>query len=230
MKRSKINSLIKETIAFFGEMRFRLPSWAYWSPEEWNQRRHQVQEIVDLMLGWDLTDFGRGDFEKRGLVLFTIRNGDFRKRDEHRKCYAETIMVVNEDQETPLHFHWTKMEDIINRGGGNLVIELCGATEDEQLSDKPVMVRVDEIQRRVEPMGKVILTPGESISLEPRVYHRFYGEAGRGKVLVGEVSAVNDDLSDNRFYEPLGRFPEIEEDEKPLHLLVIDYPTYLHKN
>jgi hypothetical protein len=229
MKRSEINSLIRDTIIFFDKMNFKLPKWGYWKPEDWKHRAHQVREIVDLMLGWDLTDFGGGDFGKRGLILFTIRNGDFRKHN-NQKCYAEKIMVVRENQETPLHFHWRKTEDIINRGGGNLVMELCGSTEGEQFSDKPVTVKVDEILRTVAPKDKIILTPGESICLEPKVYHRFYGEDGKGKVLVGEVSSLNDDISDNRFYEPLGRFPKIEEDEKPRHLLVIDYSNYLYQD
>jgi len=33
-----------------------------------------------------------------------------------------------------------------------------------------------------------------------------------------------DDNTDNRFYEPVGRFPAIEEDEAPLHLLCNEYP------
>lgn len=73
----------------------------------------------------------------------------------------------------------------------------------------------------------VPLSPGESICLEQGVYHRFYGEPGKGKVLVGEVSMVNDDASDNRFYEPVGRFPEIIEDEEPLHLLASDYRKFI---
>jgi D-lyxose ketol-isomerase len=83
------------------------------------------------------------------------------------------------------------------------------------------------MKRTVDPGGKVILTPGQSICLEPYVYHSFYGEKGRGKVLVGEVSAVNDDNTDNRFLEASGRFPRIEEDEKPLHLLVNDYQNWI---
>lgn len=229
MKRSEINSLITDAISFFNKMNFRLPKWAYWKREEWKRSVHPVQEIVNLMLGWDLTDFGEGNFRKKGLLLFTIRNGDFTKPD-NRKSYAEKIMIVGENQETPLHFHWSKTEDIINRGGGNLVMELCGSTEDEQLSDKPLTVKVDEIPRTVKPLEKIILTPGESICLEPEVYHRFYGEEGKRQVLVGEVSSLNDDISDNRFYESLGRFPRIEEDEKPLHLLVIDYPDYLDRD
>ncbi len=70
----------------------------------------------------------------------------------------------------------------------------------------------------------MVLSPGESITLPSRLYHEFWGAGSR--VLVGEVSLVNDDRTDNRFYEPVGRFPEIEEDESPLHLLVGDYPRY----
>ncbi len=83
------------------------------------------------------------------------------------------------------------------------------------------------MSRTLAPGGQVILKPGESICLEQGIYHRFYGEQGKGKVLVGEVSAVNDDSSDNRFKETLGRFPEIVEDEAPLHLLANDYQKYL---
>ncbi|MCI9340130.1 MAG: D-lyxose/D-mannose family sugar isomerase, partial [Dorea sp.] len=42
--------------------------------------------------------------------------------------------------------------------------------------------------------------------------------------LLGEVSMCNDDENDNRFYEPVARFPEIEEDEPPYRLLCTEYP------
>ena len=226
MKRSEINALIRDSIEFFDSMGFRLPPWAYWKPEDWRSKADVAAEIVNTMLGWDLTDFGSGDFENTGLILFTIRNGDFRN-PENSKVYAEKIMVVREEQVTPFHFHWSKMEDIINRGGGNLVIDLYGSDESEVLSHDPVVLSIDGIKRTVQPGGTVVLTPGESICLEPYMYHRFYGEKGRGKVLVGEVSAVNDDTADNRFLEAPGRFPEIEEDEKPLHLLVNDYKNWI---
>ena len=224
MKRSEINQLIRDSIAFFDEMKFRLPPWAYWKPEEWKGRKDTCSEIVDNLLGWDLTDFGSSDFHKRGLILFSLRNGNI-KRD--KKSYAEKIMIVESLQETPMHFHWSKMEDIINRGGGNLVIELFGSDKKESFSDQPVQVKVDGVVRSISPGGSVILTPGESICLEQGMYHRFYGEKGKGRVLVGEVSAVNDDTSDNRFYETVGRFPAIEDNEKPLHLLASDYSNYL---
>lgn len=224
MKRSEINRLIKRSIAFFEDMKFKLPAWGYWKPQDWKGKKKVCAEIIENMLGWDITDFGSGNFAKKGLILFTIRNGNLAKKD---KIYAEKIMIVGEEQDTPMHFHWKKMEDIINRGGGNLVIELYGSTDDEELSNRPLDVKIDGIVRTVEPGGKVVLTPGESICLKPGMYHRFYGQKGKGRVMMGEVSSVNDDKLDNRFYEPTGRFPEIEEDEEALHLLAIDYAKYI---
>jgi len=224
MKRSEINQLIIQSIDFFNKMNFKLPPWAFWKPEDWKGKYESCSEIVDNMLGWDLTDFGGDDFHRRGLILFTIRNGNFRK---DKKPYAEKAMIVEEMQETPMHFHWSKMEDIINRGGGNLVIELYDSDGTEQFSDQPFTVKTDGVVRSVNPGGTVVLTPGESICLEQGMYHRFYGEQGKGKVFVGEVSAVNDDSADNRFYESVGRFPEILEDEKPVLLLASEYAKYL---
>lgn len=224
MKRSEINQLIAESIQFFNEMNFKLPLWAYWKTDEWKGDSEAFMEIKDNMLGWDLTDFGSGDFHRCGLILFTIRNGNLRK---DKKPYAEKAMIVEELQETPMHFHWSKMEDIINRGGGNLVLELYNSDKNNKITHDPVIVKVDGITRVIKPGGKVILTPGESICLEQGLYHRFYGEAGKGKVFVGEVSAVNDDANDNCFLEPVGRFPQIIEDESPIQLLASDYIKYL---
>jgi hypothetical protein len=224
MKRSEINRIISKAKSFMEERKFRLPPWAYWSPEEWKSHKEEAAEVIDNLLGWDITDFGLGDFHRRGLFLFTIRNGRYKV---DKKPYAEKIMIVEENQETPMHYHWSKMEDIINRGGGNLVVELFNATQEDEFDNTPIKVRVDAITRTLDPGGRVILTPGESICLEQRLYHRFYGEEGKGTVLVGEVSMVNDDNADNNFYGGIGRFPTIDEDEPPVHLLVGDYGKFL---
>ncbi|TVR74880.1 MAG: D-lyxose/D-mannose family sugar isomerase [Marinilabiliales bacterium] len=220
MRRSEINRIICNAKNFLGERNFCLPPWAYWGPDQWSGTRGDTDEIISNMLGWDITDFGSGNFSLCGLVLFTLRNGN-PSRDE--KPYAEKIMIVEEGQETPMHFHWSKMEDIINRGGGNLVIELWNSDSEGRLSGSKVVVRTDGVRRELDPGGSVILSPGESICLRQGMYHRFYGETGSGRVLVGEVSTVNDDTADNRFYAEAGRFPGIEEDEQPVHLLVSDY-------
>lgn len=203
MKRSEINALIIKAKEFYAGHRFNLPKWAFWGPEDWKGKGDS--EVVHNMLGWDLTDYGKGDFDKLGLILFTIRNGNLQTEDP--KPYAEKIMILREGQLCPMHFHWSKREDIINRAGGNLVIKLYGSNEDESMSDQPLEVSVDGFVRTVEPGGVIVLEPGESICLEPGMYHCFYCEEGTGDVMVGEVSAVNDDNIDNRFHEPLPRFP-----------------------
>jgi D-lyxose ketol-isomerase len=224
MKRGEINSYIEDAITFFGQNHFYLPVWAFYSPDEWLNANGSCQEIIDNMLGWDITDFGKDDFLKAGLVLFTLRNGNPAK---DQKPYAEKIMVVRENQVTPMHFHPSKMEDIINRGGGNLVIEIYGSTSQGELSREEIELKVDGVSRKVSPGDKVVLAPGESICLEQGVYHSFWGEAGKGKVLVGEVSMVNDDTTDNHFYEEQIRFSQTTEDEPVRHLLAVDYKKFI---
>ncbi len=224
MKRSEINAIMKEAVEFIDKMNFKLPPFVFWSPEEWAEKDHEYDEIRDNMLGWDITDFGSGDYDKIGLLMITIRNGSF-DNEKYIKPYAEKLLIVKEEQITPYHFHWSKMEDIINRGGGNLLVKVYNSTEDEQFDTvNPVTVYSDGREYQVEPGAVIRLEPGESITLAPGQYHKFWGEKGTGMILLGEVSKVNDDRVDNRFYEKTGRFPEIDEDEKPLYLLGNEYP------
>ncbi|HOA32788.1 MAG: D-lyxose/D-mannose family sugar isomerase [Clostridiaceae bacterium] len=223
MKRSEVNAILKENIGFIKKMNFNLPPFAYWSPEEWETKGHEADEIRDNMLGWDITDYGKGDFWNYGLVLFTIRNGSV-KDPRYKKPYAEKILISDENQYNPIHYHWHKMEDIINRGGGNLLIKVWKAAEDDGLSEEDVEVSIDGCIRTVKAGSVIRLTPGESITLPPYLYHEFWAEEGKGKVLIGEVSMVNDDKNDNRFYEDQPRFPTIVEDEKPLYYLCFEYP------
>jgi D-lyxose ketol-isomerase len=227
MKRSTINNLIDDTIDFARSMKFLLPAWATWSPADWKGKGEIAAEIVDTMMGWDITDFGLNDFERTGLIMFTIRNGSYKDSARYAKPYAEKILIVRESQVTPMHFHWKKREDIINRGGGELVIELYNSTPEEGLAKTPVTLSIDGLKRTVQPGEKVILKPGDSICMTPGLYHRFYGKPGAGKILVGEVSCVNDDNIDNRFLDSLPRFPTIEEDEKPRHLLFSEVRNWL---
>lgn len=218
MKRSEINAIIREAKAFFDAHQFHLPEWVNWTPEEWATKGDECQEIWHNELGWDVTDFAKGDFDKEGLTLVTIRNGNV-KRDN--KTYCEKIMYVREGQITPTHFHWRKMEDIIHRGGGDFCIKLWKADAEERPMDVPCSVQIDGITTVV-PAGEVLrLKPGQSISFEPYMYHQFWSE--NGPSMIGEVSTVNDDAADNRFLESPGRYPHIDEDEPKAFLLCNEY-------
>jgi len=224
MKRSEINQKIRETEAFIKEHGFHLPPFCNWTPEDWKEKGEECREIVDNMLGWDITDYGLGDFDHIGLTLVTIRNGN-QNNPKYTKPYAEKLLISEEDQICPMHFHWSKMEDIINRGGGILMMELYNSTENEELDTvNDVIVVSDGVKLKI-PAGTVLeMTPGQSVTLTPGLYHRFWAKKGCGKVLIGEVSKCNDDNNDNRFLEPIGRFPTIEEDEPAYRLLCNEYP------
>ena len=219
MKRSEINQAIKEAQAMMKKFNFYLPEWADWTPEDWQTKGHECDEIRRNALGWDVTDFSKGNFKDEGLTLVTMRNGNLEHDD---KTYCEKIMYVQVNQKTPTHFHWNKMEDIIHRGGGTFCMKLWKANKDEEKTYEPFDIQIDGVTTRITPGEVIRLHPGQSISYVPYIYHVFWAEGE--PCLVGEVSKVNDDNNDNRFYEPTGRYPGIEEDEKPYRLLCNEYP------
>lgn len=224
MKRSEINRVIKEMETLIEKFNFSLPPFCFWTPEEWLHKNHEYDEIRDNMLGWDITDFGLGDFDKCGFALITLRNGN-QHNPKYKKTYAEKLLMLRDGQTAPRHFHWKKSEDIINRGGGTLCIGVYNCAPDGSLEQTEVLVNSDGRSYYVKPGTKILLQAGQSITLRPYQYHDFSVVAGSGTVLIGEVSQCNDDTTDNRFYENIGRFPKIEEDEKPYRLLCNEYPS-----
>ena len=226
MKRSQINQIIRETEALLAAHQIRLAPFFNWTPEEWAKKGHECDEIRDNALGWDVTDFGAGDFDNIGLTALTIRNGNAKEPGKYPKPYAEKILIAREGQVTPLHFHWYKMEDIINRGGGVMMMQLYNATENEELDlVNPVEIVSDGVKLTIPAGGYLELQPGQSVTYTQYLYHAFWGKKGTGDVIVGEVSMCNDDNTDNRFYDVPGRFPAIDEDEAPYRLLCNEYPN-----
>lgn len=225
MKRSEVNDAIRRMEALAKSHSFCLPPFCRWTPEEWQTRGGEYSEIRDNMLGWDVTDYGMGNFSKVGFTLVTLRNGNVSRPIDYKKPYAEKLLMLEDGQYSPMHFHWNKMEDIINRGGGTVLIRVYNAAPDEKFADTDVRVMSDGRVYMVNAGAQIRLEPGESITIYPYLYHDFEVFPGSGAVLLGEVSMCNDDEHDNRFYEPLGRFPVIEEDEPPYRLLCNEYPT-----
>jgi D-lyxose ketol-isomerase len=223
MKRSEINKILCEAEEFLRLQNFHLPPFAVWTPLDWEKKGTEADEIRENRLGWDITDFGKGDFSAFGLVLFTIRNGSA-TIIKWQKPYAEKILIVQPGQKTPMHYHTEKMEDIINRGGGTLFVQLYGSTPDGKFSSEPGSFSMDGVSRQFRPGEVVSLRSGESITIFRGLYHEFWVEEGTGITLLGEVSSSNDDETDNYFFDPIGRFPEIEEDEEPYRFLCNEYP------
>ena len=222
MNRSEINKIIDDAIAFAAKMNFLLPPFAHWTPKELRSKGDEYREIFDNKLGWDITDFGSGDFLRIGLTMLTIRNGNY-SNPKYPKPYAEKLLIVEEGQVTPYHYHALKMEDIINRGGGTLIVKAYNSVNEKKIADTDVLVSMDGRSYTAKAGTEIKVKPGESITLHPKVFHTFWAELGRGKILLGEVSKVNDDYTDNYFLDKVGRFPEITEDEPIRHLLYSEY-------
>ncbi|MCQ0969987.1 D-lyxose/D-mannose family sugar isomerase [Paracoccus sp. TK19116] len=225
MQRSRINRIRAEAAEFIDRAGFRLPPFAHWTPDEFRDRA--TPAIVDARLGWDITDYGQGDYDRLGLFLFTLRNGSLAElAGGGGRVYAEKLLISQDRQICPMHTHGLKTEDIINRWGATLAIRLVGSDEAGRMDrSRGVTVDCDGTSRWIEAGGILRLEPGESVTLRPGDWHEFWAEGG--PCLIGEVSTVNDDLTDNIFAAPIGRFARIDEDEAPERLLVSDYDEWL---
>lgn len=219
MKRSEINASLAWAKDFLNQMNIRLPDMAYWSIEDWRANAARMEVVRQVELGWDITDFGSNDFAKIGAVLYTVRNG-LLDRPEIGVPYCEKYILMREGQRLPMHYHVFKSEDIINRAGGDISVYLWNAdpkTGEKLMTD--VHVFMDGIEKVVKAGEEVVVTKGNSITLAPYIAHIFGPKPGTGDCVVGEVSKVNDDHTDNYFIEPVSRFATIDEDEPILHPL-----------
>ena len=217
MKRSEINQAIIDAKSMMEEYSWVLPQWGYWSTAEYLEQPITSKYLKEHQMGWDVTDFGKGVFNEQGITLFCIRNGI--QGNVNDKPYAEKLLFMQEGQEIPFHSHKIKLEDIINRGGGDLAIEFLEVDEKDQELLNKINVLVDGEKISLDPHEPLILKRGQSVTVDRNIFHRFYAVKGSGMVMAGEVSQVNDDNNDNYFLEPIGRFSEIQEDEPTLHPL-----------
>ena len=69
MKRSELNQVIREAIAFVEGKGLCFPAFAKWGPEDWAKIGEDERELVDNMLGWDVSDFGgEGIADENGVA------------------------------------------------------------------------------------------------------------------------------------------------------------------
>jgi D-lyxose ketol-isomerase len=223
MKRSEINGHIEAAKVLARKMNMALPPFAFWSLEDWLAKGSECDDIRKLMLGWDVTDFGLGDYNKTGRTLFTLRNGS-NSYDGCSRRYSEKFIFIDENQAAPIHFHRNKTEDIINRGGGNILVQASRATPEGQKSNEDFELSVNGVRVKLKADDIIRLTPGESVLIPAGTIHEFWSEEGTGITLSGEIGTICDDVNDNVFLGECLRFCEIEEDEPILHYLCNEYP------
>ena len=222
MKRSELNQIMRDALAFINELNFKLPPFVYFTYEEWKTKGEEYSEIIDNIMGWDITDFGSGDFHKSGLIMITVRNGS--NNEKYPKSYGEKLMICEDGQITPYHTHGRKLEDLVNRGGGTLVLKCFKLDTNGTKLKEPFNISIDGKRTLIAPEECIRLSPGESILVEPGVYHSFWAE--RGKTLVGEVSDY-EDYNDDTFFDDFELTMDIIEDEPILYPLFTEYPKLI---
>lgn len=227
MKRSQINQEVKWAKALLEKNNIKLPPFGYWTLKDWKSKNKDLPTIKEVMLGWDITDYGKDKFDELGAILFTLRNGSL-KDNRIGTPYAEKLIVLKEGQRLPIHYHASKTEDIINRAGGVLAIKLYNSLENGEVDyESKVHVDLDGVSYTVEAGEEINIHPGNSITLRPYVYHLFWAKVGCGDLVCGEVSSINDDNIDNFNGEDVSRFSDVEEDEPILHPLCNEYKRVL---
>lgn len=222
MKRSEINAEIVWAKALLEKNNIRLPDRAYWTMGEWASLKSEIGTITKTAVGWDITDYGTGKYREIGAVLYTLRNG---KQDDPGVGvpYCEKYILMHNGQRLPKHYHVFKTEDIINRAGGILEVMLWNTDADGNELATDVTVFMDCIKRTFKAGESIRITQGNSITLTPHIAHIFGPEANSGDIVIGEVSSVNDDATDNYFMEPTSFFAKIYEDVPPEHPLTNEY-------
>ena len=223
MTRSEVDRHIEWAVELTRKVGFTLPEFGYWTVEDWRAKRDQLQSIAGVMQGWDITDYSSGRFDQVGAALFTLRNGSVYD-PRLGTPYAEKIIAMKAGQMLPLHFHYSKTEDIINRAGGTLQLKLYQSKGPDREVDyeTPVRVFMDGIPHTFQPGEVVEVAVGNSITLTPYIYHAFWAKKEDGDLLIGEVSSINDDAKDNHFAQPF-QLPPIEEDRPAKYLLCSEY-------
>lgn len=222
MKRSFIDARIDTMLAFCERYGVRLPPFALWREEDYRADGAAAARILEGGLGWNIVEFQPGQFAQAGLSVFTLRMGDWRHLSHGRgRLYAEKVLLAEDGQRTPHHYHIVKTEDVVNRGGAKFVVELVKVDRAGVALKERFRVLKDVKTLDLGPGERVTLAPGESLTLEPFVAHAFWAEGG--VTLAGEVSLANDDRTDNYFLPPLSPPGPIEEDAPRRYITVRDH-------
>jgi D-lyxose ketol-isomerase len=209
MKRSQINAALQAARDLLARCQWDLPEWADWSEAEHAANPAVSACLYAQELGWDVTDFGQGDFEARGVTSFCIRNGEPALLSNQPGC--EHLHFVADGQIWPFHAHKAKREEITVRCGGNLMVAF---TRHGSFEDAPVWIDGSPIN---DPYSRFIrLSPGQSISIPCGLQHSLWSEPNSGPTLFSETSTSRNDRSDSFFLEEQTRFLPIDEDQPKL--------------
>ncbi len=206
--------MIKDAELLFELNGFRLPPFAYLMPSEWLTKSASYSELRHNGLGWMCTDFGA---DHGAVIRFILRRGD-PEAEKYRKPYSEEIFMCRKGTSVPPHCHLSRMQDIVNRGGGVLTVRILGTRKGME----NVTLRKDGFTFTVHQYGLVKLCEGESLTIPAGCIHEICADGD--DVAVSEISTFMCITSDDYFtVRKPARSLKLEEDEPPYRLLISDY-------
>ena len=160
------------------------------------------------------------------------------KREEEEKMISETcnsmLASARKDNRTPENGNkYANMSAaeignavfaMLEKRGGILLIRVFNSLPDGSVDRSgDVRILMDGIESTVPAGTDVEITRGNSMTIYPGLFHLFTAKPGSGDLIVGEVSSVNDDRTDNYFEEERPRYIPVEEDCRMLFPLCNEY-------
>lgn len=234
MKRSDIDYAIERAISNAKKYGVALPLWAEWNPEEFEKNADGIRH---QKLGWKVVDFGLGDFEHCGLVIFVLCSALVDELGEplaKPSCignyeypvtsFSRKYLFVQAGQTEPHHFHRQKARKEVSVIAGSPVrFELAWAENDTTLSSKKVDVAIDGIWHNLPAGGAVMVNPGETITLPGNLSHVISVAEGGPDSIMLETSTANNDRNDNIFPFMTPTSKPVEEDTKARYQLLDEH-------
>jgi len=235
VKRSEIDAAIERAIGNANKLGVALPKWADWHPAQFDAG---AEGIRDQRLGWKVIDFGVGDFQHCGLVLFALcapLTDDFGAPLTNSQlvgayeypvtAFSRKYLFVQAGQTEPHHFHRQKRrKEVSVVAGGSVHFELAWADSDTALSaTRDVNIQVDGIWHHLPANGEIDLKPGETITLPANLSHIIKVLPGGCDVILLETSTANNDSSDNIFPFMTPTSKTVVEDAKARYQLLDEH-------
>jgi D-lyxose ketol-isomerase len=234
MKRSEIDAAIERAIGSAKKHGVALPKWADWHPLQFDA---SADGIRHQKLGWKVVDFGVGDFQNCGLVIFALcspiadesgapvtKQQTIGGHDYPVTGFSRKYLFVQAGQTEPHHFHRQKTrKEVTVIAGASVRFELAWADGDTQLSDKDVEVQVDGIWHHLPANGSIVVAPGETITLPGELSHIISVPEGGQDTIMLETSTANNDSNDNIFPFMTPTSAPVSEDAKARYQLLDEH-------
>ena len=182
MQRSEVNCLQREALRAFAEHRFALPPFATWNEAEWRNNPEAACYCHAHQMGWDITDFGSGDFAPRARDL---PRPERRQGFSTEKPYAKPPVVPRSTRRRIISTasRWRTSSAAAAQPDPELAKYVDGA-----LAEQPVTVTVDDGSASPAPASRSSASPARASPSPARSGTAFTPKRATGRVRRGGLA------------------------------------------